>query len=135
VEVEIKNVGNKPIYYLRFSLSLPDVLTENNRNLGFPISYGRDDLIDFAERLQSDDVPIEPGESYTIKISENLQQGWERFVKRRNVPKDQPKKVRLVFILLNFGDGTGFNTVDGMPIDIHQRQSSGACVEGNLSRY
>jgi hypothetical protein len=131
VEVEVTNTGDKPIYYLRFSLSLPEMITENNRNLGFPISYGRDDLIDFGERLQPDDVPISPGESYTIKIPEQLQQGWEGFVKRRGVSKDKPKKVRLVFKLLNFGDGTGFNTLDGMPINIHQKQADGTCVEDN----
>jgi hypothetical protein len=128
VEVEIINIGDKPIYYLRMSLSLPEVITENNRNLGFPISYGRDDFIDFGEPIQPDDVPIKPGESYTIKIPAQFQQGWEQFVKRHGVSKEQPKKVKLVFILLNFGDGTGFNTVDGMPINMHQRQARGACV-------
>lgn len=117
LEIEVENRSNKPIYFLLLLLDLPDVLTENNHKLGFPLSYGRGDLVDFSTPLQPDDVPIRPGESYTFKIPERLRQGWERFVTRRGLSKDVPKKVRLVFQVLNFGDGTGFGTTGGVPVD------------------
>ena len=119
VEVEITNIGDKPIYYLGVTVVLPDVLTENNHKLGFPLQYGRGTLIDYSAPIDTDDVPIKPGESYTFKIPEQLQRGWENFVKRRGVPQHEPKKFRLVFKSLNFGDGTGFGTVDGLPVNRH----------------
>jgi hypothetical protein len=129
LEIEVENRSDKPIYYLRIVVSLPDVRTENDRALAFPLSYGRDDFIDFYEPLRPDDVPLKPGETYTFRIPEELQEGWEQFVKRRGVPKDEPKKVYLRFQLLNFGDGTGFHATDGVPADIHKKRAGGACVD------
>jgi hypothetical protein len=128
VGIEVTNTGTKPIYHLLLSLSLPNVFTENNRNLGFPLRYGRGDLIDHSAPLQPDDIPIKPGETYTFKIPEQLQRGWERFVTRRGVSKSEQKKFRLVFQSLNFGDGTGFTFIDAVPVDINQKQADGSCV-------
>jgi hypothetical protein len=129
-EIEIENRSDKPIYYLGLTVVLPDVLTENNHKLGFPLQYGRGSLIDYNAPLRTDDVPIKPGESYTFKIPDHLHQEWERFVTRRALPKNKPKKVRLVFKSLNFGDGTGFGTTDGVPVNIHQKQAVSSCVGG-----
>ena len=43
--------------------------------------------------------------------------------------KKEAKKARLVFQLLNFGDGTGFNTTSGLPVDIHKKRADGSCSE------
>ncbi|HZH32382.1 MAG TPA: hypothetical protein VEY11_16575 [Pyrinomonadaceae bacterium] len=120
--LEITNTSDKPIYYLYINISLPDVITENNRNLGFPLRYGRGALTSFAVPLEPDDVPIKPGETYTLQIPEQLQQGWERFVARRGISKDEPKKIKFIFQVLNFGDGTGFRAPSGVPFDIHKRR-------------
>lgn len=129
-EIEIENRSDKPIYYLGLTVVLPDVLTENNHKLGFPLQYGRGSLIDYNAPLQTDDVPIKPGESYTFKIPEHLHREWERFVTRRALPKNKPKRVQLVFKSLNLGDGTGFGTTDGVPVNIHQKQAVSSCVGG-----
>ena len=128
LEIEVENRSNKPIYYLRFAVELPDVRDENNLKTAFPLSYGRDDLLDFNTPLQPDDVPIKPSESFTFKIPDQLLQGWKRYAVRRGVAKDALKKVRLRFQSLNFGDGTGFTSTDGLPIDIHKKPADGACV-------
>jgi len=122
LEIEVENRSDKPIYHLLLFLSLPDTITEENHSLGFPLRYGRAALTDFSAPLQSDDVPIKPGEIYTFKIDANLQQGWEKFTKRRGISKAAPKKIQLIFQLLNFGDGTGFGTTEGVPVDIHQKK-------------
>ncbi|MDQ1592511.1 MAG: hypothetical protein QOG71_3138 [Pyrinomonadaceae bacterium] len=129
LEIEIENRSDKPIYYLGLTVILPDVLTENNHKLGFPLQYGRGNLIDYNAPLQRDDVPIKPGESYIFRIPSHLYQEWDRFVTRRALPKNKPKKIRLVFKSLNFGDGTGFGTTDGIPVDIHQKQIGSSCVK------
>jgi hypothetical protein len=128
LEIEVENRADKPIYYLRFAVVLPDTKTENNRGLAFPIQYGRDELSDYSTLPQPSDVPIKPGESYSFKIPVNLQQGWEHFVARRGISKNVPKKVQFIFQDLNFGDGTGFTIMDGVPVDIHKKRADGACV-------
>jgi hypothetical protein len=120
--LEITNTSDKPIYFLDINISLPDVITENNRNLGFPLRYGRGALISFAVPLEPDDVPIKPGETYTLQIPKQLQLGWERFVARRGISKDEPKKIKFIFQFLNFGDGTGYRFPSGIPFDIHKRR-------------
>ena len=129
LEIEIENKSTKPIYYLRLVIDLPEVITENNRELGFPLQYGRAALISFSAPLQQDDVPIKPGESYIFKVPEQLLQGWESFTKRRNLAKKAPKKFRLIFQVLSFGDGTGFITTGGLPMDVHKKRANNSCVE------
>lgn len=130
LEVEVKNTSNKPIYYLFLIVSLPEVKSESNRRMGFQLIYGRSELVSFTEPLQPEDTPIRPGESYTLKIPEQLSLGWEQFTAKRNLSKTEPKKVKIRFGHLNFGDGTGFTATDGSPIDIYRQQSlKGSCVE------
>ena len=107
---------------------LDDVTTEDGYHIGFPLRYGRSDLILWTEPLQSDDVPIKPGETYIFKIPENPRLGWERHAAQQDIPKSAPKKVRITFQSLNFGDGTGFGTTEGVPIDIHKSPSNSSCI-------
>jgi hypothetical protein len=129
LEIEIENRSNKPIYFLLLVLDLPDVDTGDKSKIGFPLQYGRSDLVDLLVPLQSDDVPIKPGEIYTFRVSENHQLGWERYAARVGLAKSAPRKARLKFQILNFGDGTGFGTTGGVPIDIHAPRSSCAGYE------
>jgi hypothetical protein len=124
MEIEVTNTGQKPIYALHFALVSHEMQSENGHDTGIVmVHYGRADLVNFDAPIQPDDVPIQPGETHTFKISEGEGQGWEGLLKRRNLPKEEPKKLRLVFNLINFGDGTGFWTTSGVPIDIHRKQS------------
>jgi hypothetical protein len=81
--------------------------------LGFWFSYGRIELVDFAEPLRPDDIPIAPGEKHTFKIRESLAKGWEEQSKSEGRP--EPKVLSLQFQGLNFGDGTGFVSTAGQP--------------------
>jgi hypothetical protein len=121
LEIEVTNTSTKPIYFLTFFITMPgykDKITGNK--LGFVFRYGRIELVSFAEPLSSDDVPIAPGEKHIFKISEGLAKGWEDQSKREGRP--EPKLLNLQFQGLNFGDGTGFETTAGEPIDIHMRR-------------
>ena len=91
--------------------------------MGFQLIYGRSELVSFTEPLQAQDAPIRPGESYTLKIPEQFSLGWEQFTAKRGLSKTEPKKVKIRFGHLNFGDGTGFTATDGSPINIHRQQS------------
>lgn len=114
VEIEVKNTGNKPIYYLRISLFFIDVEAWPGERYGFPLRYGRPELIDFAETLKPEDIPIKPGDSYTFRVPVTFVKGWEHFKKKES--KSHPKKIGIDFHVLNYGDGTGFNTTGGLPV-------------------
>ena len=114
LEVEVKNTGDKPIYFLMFTLILDDVKMENGDDIGFPFRYGRPELYTIENRATPEDVPLRPGETYIIKAPKGLTLGWEKFRARHNMPR--PKKFGLQFHALNFGDGTGFHTTGGLPV-------------------
>lgn len=122
LEIEVTNTSTKPIYFLDFFMTIPgykDPITGNQP--GFWFRYGRIELVSFSESLRPDDVPIAPGETHAFKISEGLAKGWEDQSKREGRP--EPKLLNLQFSGLNFGDGTGFESTAGEPIDIHKKRS------------
>jgi hypothetical protein len=114
LEVEVTNTGNKPIYFLMFSLFFVDVKMENGTDIGFPLRYGRPELYSVENRPTPEDVPIQPGETVFIKAPEGLTKGWEKFRIKHEMP--HPKKIGIRFHSLNFGDGTGFHTTGGLPL-------------------
>ena len=114
VEVEVTNAGYKPIYYLRFSLRMPEVVTEIGTVVAVGFSYGRPEIGDFRSRPTPEDVPLLPGETCTLKVPEKEMGGWELARDRRKWK--EPKKYLLKFRLLHHGDGTGYGTSGGLPV-------------------
>lgn len=115
LEMEVTNTGDKPIYFLALVIDIPEAITPTGYNYGFSLFYGRTDLISIKAPLKPEDVPIKPGETYLIVIPEHIIKGWEGYVRHINKDHAQPKKVRLVFQHLTFGDGTGFHDSGGSP--------------------
>ncbi|HEV2705686.1 MAG TPA: hypothetical protein VGV59_07150, partial [Pyrinomonadaceae bacterium] len=113
LEIEVKNTGSKPIYYLSMSILMPEMTDAYNRPLTFQVRYGRKELRHLDTQLQPDDVPIRAGESATLKISENQVKGFE--VTRHKEKVSNPKKIEFWLIVMNLGDGTGFSGRDGSP--------------------
>src|SRR6185436_15072376 len=66
-ELEVTNTSEKPIYFLDFFVIFPEFV-ENGGTKGIPLRYGRMDFIYHDTRPLPDDVPIKPGETYTLKI-------------------------------------------------------------------
>jgi hypothetical protein len=128
LEVEITNTGSKPIYFLSIALLLPDVLTNDGRNYGYKLRYGRVALAAFEEPVRPDDVPILPGESVTVKGHADEVEGWKRF--RAKGKLTNPKKLEFKFQEINHGDGTGFVGFDGTPIPIRKERSSNVSCGG-----
>ena len=128
VEVEVKNTGEKPIYFLNFSLRMPEVTDENGVVVAFGLKYGRDGLDDFEGRPTPEDVPIYPGETYIMKVPEREITGWEGARKHYKWP--EPKKFHIKFRRLHYGDGTGFTTSGGLPIPKPNAASSSSCGRG-----
>jgi len=110
---EVKNTGDKPIYYLYFVLDMPEI-TDNGISLTFIVRYGQRSIFgEWKGIAQPKDKPIQPNETVILKIPESQANGWDNTTAIEMRP--QPKKLSILFQELNFGDGTGFYGTDGKP--------------------
>lgn len=124
ITLKVTNLSKKPIYFLDLEIILPDVLSPQGDPMGFPLRYGRLDLLQFDKPLRSEDVPIQPGESYIFKIDSRSLAGFKQYSNRISLTQSEIKRVYIFFYLLNFGDGTGFSTPSGDTIDIKKELSN-----------
>jgi hypothetical protein len=127
LEVEIKNTGTKPIYYIYVIFSLPD-FTLGGIPVGLRVKYGRPDLAFLETPLEPKDVPILPGETITLKIHESQVKGYEGWRDREG--RDDARKVELQMQYINFGDGTGFSGTRGEPDKAVKKTSAAPRREG-----
>ena len=65
LEIEVKNTGNKPIYFIYMLMVLQDV-TVGGYPYALQVTYGRKELVRLTTPIQPDDVPIMPDESVTL---------------------------------------------------------------------
>jgi hypothetical protein len=113
IAFEIKNTGDKPIYFLEFYLEMPEI-KPNGLVLGTQILFGRTSIFDQGRGMAGpEDVPIKPNETIVLTIAKVHADGWDKRAKIEHLP--QPNKVDIVFMELNFGDGTGFIGTNGAP--------------------
>jgi hypothetical protein len=103
-ELEVTNVGDKPIYEFYLLLNT-DVKAAAGFRIGSAVSYGRTELGTVGAMPTPDDIPLKPGESVILKIHPGQLDAWD--VMRKKESRPFPKKIDVVFQSLNFGDGTG----------------------------
>lgn len=108
-------------------VDLPDTKGPDGNIVGWDLHYGRTDLIQLTESLKPEDVPIRPGETHVFTIADRFVRGWERIAREGKVHR--PKKVRVLFQFINFGDGTGLDTTTAVPISRPKEasNSTGGC--------
>jgi hypothetical protein len=111
LELEVKNIGDKPIYTLFFYLLVPEAKMGDSYQ-AFSIFYGR--FVNWEKRPTPEDVPIRPGETIVLKIEDTGIRGWND-ARRRGLVPNRIHGVRLIFQDLSFGDGTGFDGTSGHP--------------------
>ena len=127
-ELEVTNTSDRPIYFLEFWLMLPETRTPDNNPIAFSLRYGRGDFV-IQETLRNDtDVPIKPGETYAFIIPVEQTRGWRQFKSKGSVP--DPDKVKIQFIQLSFGDGTGFKSGGSVYPTKRAGSSVSSCREG-----
>ncbi len=122
LEIEVKNTGTNPIYFLRLGMSFVDVKKDSGYGIGYDFVYGRMDLIDIANRAEPEDVPLLPGETHVFKLHEEYVKGWNWYRTKVEI-KPQPKKVRVYLSVLSHGDGTGYVATDGTPVSDRKKSS------------
>ena len=112
-ELEVTNIGDKPIYSFYLML-VTDLKWENGDRIVFTLDYGIMELGDHRVRATPDDIPVKAGESVILKLHDGLVSGWEQERVKENRP--HPKRLRVMFEGLSFGDGTGFMGEDGLAV-------------------
>ena len=125
-ELEVTNTGTKPIYALDFHV-WTEVKTSSGSQVMFPLYYGRDELGDITTKAAPTDVPINPGESVSLKIHPGILNAWDYKRKKENRPLPKHLEVKLQF--LSFGDGTGYVGSGGtaLPRALPEEDGLAAC--------
>ena len=126
-ELEVTNISDKPIYFLDLDLVYPEII-DGGAPVAATLRYGRINFIDHHTTPLPSDVPIQPGETYTFKIPEPEQRGWEWHKKNEHTP--DPKKLILQFGSLSFGDGTGYDTLQAVPYPYRRNRSATSPCRG-----
>ncbi len=111
LEIEVTNTGIKPIYFLYLYLVLPELKSSETGDVVLPLVFGRIELGVVGVKAEPQDVPIVPGETYTLKLHPGNVAGHEEFNRRLRRPL--PKTVVLKIQFLMFGNSTG-HTEDGL---------------------
>lgn len=132
LELEVKNIGEKPIYHLWFYLEVPEAKIADSHQ-GFTIMYGRMELADLNNRPTPGDVPILPGETKVLTLEDVGIRGWDAARARGLVPRIHG--VRVIIQYLSFGDGTGFFGKTGAPRPKPDNQPKGAARRPPTDRY
>lgn len=138
LELEVRNVGEKPIYFLFFYVVVPDAVLPDAKISGkgqaLSIVYGRTELADLNNEPTADDVPINPGETKVLMIEDAGLKSWDDQITRRMLPA-RVRGARLIFQNLSFGDGTGFVGTSGVPWSKGGKEPSGGARLRSMDRY
>jgi hypothetical protein len=104
--LEVKNTGDKPIYFLWFILDMPEI-KPGGIAIAAILRFGKHSIFGESKgRAQPEDVPLRPNETLIFSLDKLQADGWDETRKMENLP--QPKKLSIELVELNFGDGTGF---------------------------
>jgi len=123
LEIEVKNVSNKPIYFILAYLIFPDE-TPPNGEAGISLHFGKPENIRIRHVADPKDPHLDPDETYVFTLPEPERSGFEgRHKKHPGLDKNILFRVALV----SFGDGTGWEL--GEPRDKRKKTSSLA-IEG-----
>lgn len=110
LEVEVTNIGSRPIYFVSLLLLLPGAKLGGLQPV-YKLRFGNPALGSFTAVARPEDIPLVPGASTVIRVSEDEALIWEKW-KARGAATD-PQKLVLALHQLNFGDGTGLVGRDG----------------------
>jgi len=130
-ELEVTNIGNKPIYQFRLLLVL-DVKDASRHDVQAPLHFGRRELGDIRVKATSEDVPLRAGESFILTIPLGQMETWEPL----QAQEDWKRLMRIAVRLeeLSFGDGTGYVRNDGpVLVDVNGNGFRVTDVAGGVS--
>ncbi|HKP37782.1 MAG TPA: hypothetical protein VJT71_13075 [Pyrinomonadaceae bacterium] len=106
LELQVKNAGDKPIYYLSFIIEFPEIKLDGSP-VSVHIRYGKHSLFDDSKgKAAPEDTPLKPKKTLILSLDEDSARAWEQWQQKEKW--SQHKRVIIEFEQLSFGDGTGF---------------------------
>jgi hypothetical protein len=122
LEIEVKNTGDKPIYYMFLIFEMPEIRLAGNA-VTYTLTYGENSIFDDSKGIaKTDDISLKPKETFILKLDDQQARAWEGWQKREQWP--QPKNVVIICEELNFGDGTGFFGGNGSPWPLPRKKQA-----------
>ena len=103
-ELELTNIGDKPIFFVY--IHLISNVKIGNSPLMFALVYGRAELGDIITKAGPNDESIKPGETYVFKIHPGQVPAWEMSLRDKSHP--DATRIKAKIEMLSFGDGTGY---------------------------
>lgn len=115
VKIKIKNIGDKPIFYLRIDiLTTEDSSKFQGRRIGLPnLKYGNPRLGDFTNVAEEGDISLKPDEEIIFEIKEKDVENLNKFLAENFISSEL--RFELMFQMIHFGDKTGFIGDKGKP--------------------
>lgn len=104
LQIEVKNIGTKPIYFILAYLEFPDH-KPGGRDIGFDLTFGDLKYVDIAVLADPQAPHIDPGQTYVLTIPPKYAKSLGR--KHGKAPEEF-KKLNFHIDIISFGDGTGF---------------------------
>jgi hypothetical protein len=114
LQIEVKNVGTKPIYFILAYLEFPNH-KPGGRDTGVSLTFGDLKNWDIGDQADPQDQHLEPGQTYVFTIPEKTRPWLGK--QHERVPQEF-KKLDFHIDIISFGDGTGFEI--GRPIDLRK---------------
>ena len=103
--IEVKNVSNKPIYFILAFLDFPDIPVPADGVYGIALEFGQRRNIDYRKDADPHDPHLNPGDKFTFTIPEKMREGLRD---QHEKSPELMKKLELHLSVISFGDGTGF---------------------------
>jgi len=114
LQIEVKNIGTKPIYFMLAYLEFPDHKSRG-RDTGLSVTFGDLKNWDIGVVADPQDIHIDPGETYVFTIPEE-NRTW--LAKNNDKVPQEFKKFDFHIDIISFGDRTGLEI--GRPLDLRK---------------
>lgn len=114
-QVEVKNISQKPIYYIKFVITMEDFHPQGFPSgvpYGFKVAWGNPALAQNSKRAEASDMAIQPSESALVSLYGVKASNYLRRFKERGT---SAYKLILTPQVINFGDGTGYQVGSPYP--------------------
>lgn len=123
LEIEVKNVSDKPVYYILLVIEFPDIPApppERRADGSMPLrtftgnflDYGDTRLANLTELATEKDKPLNPGATYVFRVPEPQVKGLDYMLREKNLPPQAADRIELELNTISFGDGSG--VIDGL---------------------
>lgn len=107
LEIHLKNVSKRPIYFLEVILSFPELGSGPN-GAAVSLSYGNARLFNLEDVPDEEDKPWKPGETQVFKLSEFYASSLKKALKERGISPFEIKRIDQIIDRMNLGDRSGW---------------------------